>query len=67
MSYKGTYSNALKNVRKRKSLNFILLFSYSSTVVVSFQKCTHFNTKFHTLKLIKLTNVKFYRNEQSYE
>ena len=37
MSYKAycTYSNTLKNVRKKKS-------------------------KFHTLKLIKLTNVRFY-------
>ena len=63
MSYKAyyTYSNALKNVRKQKFLNFIFLFfSYSSTVIVSFKKCTHFNPKFHTLKLIKLTNVRFY-------
>ena len=55
MSYKAyyTYSNTLKNVRKLKSLNFIFIF-------ISFKKCTHFNPKFHTLKLIKLTNVRFY-------
>ena len=62
MSYKAyyTYSNALKNVRKQKSLNFILLFFLSSTIFVSFKKCSHFNPIFHTLKLIKLTNVRFY-------
>ena len=44
MSYKAyyTYSNILKNVRKRKSLNFFFFFS---TVIVSFKKSTHFNPK----------------------
>ena len=63
MSYKAyyTYSNALKNVRKQKSLNFILLFFlfFDRNCFIK-KKCTHFNSKFHTFKLIKLTNVRFY-------
>ena len=60
MSYKAyyMYSNALKECKKTDVFKFY--FSYSSTVIVSFKKCTHFNPKFHTLKLIKLTDVRFY-------
>ena len=62
MSYKAyyTYSNALNNVRKQKSLNFILLFFLFFDRNCFIKKCTYFNPKFHTLKLIKLTNVRFY-------
>ena len=62
MSYKAyyTYSNALKNVRKQKSLNFILLFFLFFDCICFIQKCTHFNPNFHTLNQIKLTNVRFY-------
>ena len=61
MSYKAhyTYSNALKMYENRSLKIFVFYFSYSSTVIVSFKKRTHFNPKFHTLKLIKLTNVRF--------
>ena len=62
MSYKAyyMYSNAVKNVRKQKFLNFILLFFLFFDRNCFIKKYTHFNPKFHTLKLIKLTNVRFY-------
>ena len=66
MSYKAyfKYSNALKNVRKQKVFKFYFILFYFIFLFFDrncfIKKCTHFNPKFHTLKLIKLTNVRFY-------